>query len=619
MKTERLGNLEHFLEAPGVRGRYVHLTGMPTIQELRDMLLDLPTGAMLVLYWNNPYSVHAICNGSFGISTDDSTSLSRKEFDETIRYLQAQSGQFATLAAKWFYPYPTVEFPVAVFSDSHLPGRGECDDNLYNFQDTALELFDEATVVDNLIGTGQYPAFAHAYMLVLTMDGLQSIEYLPDYTRFSNERREELKVRTDVYPNKVYKAAFSYQAKDHILKLPELGKKLEQTITGLSVLGKPISVNHLKNLDRDRGVAVFEYVDGDSLEHALDRMVGRGEGAACAKLIQNFVTRMRSLPGLIPFETGYEFRLWFGDPPLDKLRTLDENGNETTVMALPVADIDMIPQNILLRDEDAVLIDYEWTFDFPVPVDYVIFRFLYYYLEGKHRTLYKRPELMDVYRTAGFTEEAIRYYTIMETHFQEYVQQSAMVLRNEYEMFGKPLIRRWEIQSMLLSAGGHGITVRYPSQHEEVISSLPTDPADQIPGQSRQEVYHYKIPVTENGEMILYLPAVRLLRIGILSVMGGRSREQEFLVNGDVLAGCVYSFETAEPKISVDVSTNQTGYLMLSLEEIPVSRDAFSEISTAITDYKFLAENRDKQLEALKASTSWKLTKPLRALKKDKE
>ena len=193
-----------------------------------------------------------------------------------------------------------------------------------------------------------------------------------------------------------------------------------------------------------------------------------------------------------------------------------------------------------------------------------------------------------------------------------------MILRNEYDMYGKPLIRRWQIQSMLLSEKGHAINVIYPSQHEETISSVQMERGNDAGG-SRQEVYHYKIPVTQTGEMIVILPTVRLLRIGILSVSGGRSREQEFLVNGNLLAGCVYSFENIQPKLSVEVSVNQSSYLMLSLEEIPSSADAYTEIKTAIEDYKFLAENRDKQLEALKSSASWKLTKPLRSLRGEKE
>ncbi|MCR5282026.1 MAG: hypothetical protein K6E18_01540 [Lachnospiraceae bacterium] len=618
MKTERLGNLEQFFEGIKLRGTYQNLHAMPTKDMVKKWLEELPVGGMLALYWNNPYGVHAICNGDFGIAQGDSAQLSKIRMMTMLEEIRMEGGAYAQLEGKWFYPYPTVEFPVALFSDDHLPQIGECDDNRYNFQDAALELFDEREAVDHLLQTGQYPFFAHAYMLVLTMDGEQSLKLLPDYTRFSNERRQEMQIRTDVYKDRVTKGAFTYMANQHILDLGDLAKKLESAIAGLSVIGQPIALNTITAMDEAAAVAQFAYVEGESLESRLDLMVANGEASAAAKLMLNFVSRLRSLPTLVPFESSYEFRRWFGDISEDKIRCLDEAGNELPVMSLPVTDIDMIPQNIMLTDEKAILIDYEWTFSCAVPVDYVVFRFLYYFLEGKHRLQYKHPEFENLYRQAGITESVKQFFLIMETHFQEYVQQSAMVLRNEYEMFGKPLIRRWQLQSLLMGSTGHAITVRYPSQHEEVISSIPMDRSDLVDGNRRQEVYHYKIPVTENGEMILILPSVRLLRIGILSVSGGRSREQEFLVNGDLMAGCVYSFENPEPKISVDVSTNQAGYLMLSLEEIAVSKDAYGEISSAINDYKFLAENRDKQLEALKSSTSWKLTKPLRALKKEK-
>ena len=69
-----------------------------------------------------------------------------------------------------------------------------------------------------------------------------------------------------------------------------------------------------------------------------------------------------------------------------------------------MTDIDMIPQNIIISDTEAVLIDYEWTFTFTVPVDFVIFRFLYYFLEGKYRMMYKEPVFDELYKKAGFPE-----------------------------------------------------------------------------------------------------------------------------------------------------------------------------------------------------------------------
>ncbi|MBO4337376.1 MAG: hypothetical protein J5842_04820 [Lachnospiraceae bacterium] len=617
VKTERLGNLDHFLECIHKEGRYIRLTDLPDIQKLKSWFEDIDKGEMLVLCWDNPYGVHAICNGTFGQGNSSEANLSRIRLDLLISELKAEGGRYADLSSRWYYPYPTVDFPVAIFSDAHQPEAGECDDNRYNFQDASMELFDEREIIDRLLATGQYPFFAHAYMLVLSLGGEKETDLLPEYTRFSNERRGEMQIRTDVYKDRVEKSAFSILSGPHIHNLAMTGPKLAKALTGLSVLGKPVGINRL--LEEKEGMAVFEFVDGESLETTLDRMVLKGEGELAARLILGFVDHIRSLPNLSVFESSYEFRRWFGDVDSSRICGFDETGKELPVMSLSITDIDMIPQNLLICEEEAVLIDHEWSFTFPVPLDFCVFRFLYYYLEGKYRTMYREPCFEDMYKKAGISESVKQNFLMMETHFQEYVQQSASVLRNEYDMYGKPLIKRWQIQSMLLSSGGHEIVVRYPSQHEETISSTDVERGVEQGSGTRQEVYHYKIPVTESGELILMLPSVRLIRIGILSVIGGRSKEQAFLVNGELLAGCVYYFETDQPKLSVDVSTNQTSYLMLSLEEIPISRDALGEIKTTITDFRSVAENRDKQLEALKSSTSWKLTKPLRMLGKEKE
>ncbi len=617
MRTERLGNLEHFFDSCSVKGNFWKLTELPEISEIRSRLAGLGSDEVLALYWNNPYGLHAICSGEFGFAQTGALQLSRSRMEALMEMTVAEDEALSGMVYKWYYPYPAVEFPVAVFSDNRLPVGGECDDNRYNFHDAALELFDEREMTDRLLETGQYPFLAHAYMLVISPDEGR-IDALPEYTRFSNERREEMKVRTDLYRDKVVKSAFSSQSALHVGHLLEHERKLSGEMLGLSLLGLEMTVNRIRYMQEDGMRAEFDYVDGESLETRLDRMVNNGEGNTAANLMLSFVERLRSLPTLVPFESSYDFRRWFGDVRPENITRTDTEGNRAPVMALPVADIDMIPQNILLTDTQAVLIDYEWTFDFPVPIDYIVFRFLYFYLEGKYRTMYKRDAFEDLYKRAGFTEDLRQNFMMMETHFQEYVQQAALVLRNEYDIHGQPLIRRWQIQSMLLAEDDHAINVIYPSKHEESISSVQMERGNDVAG-TRQEVYHYKIPVTETGEMIVVLPQVRLLRIGILSVSGGRSREQEFLVNGNLLAGCVYSFEDIQPKLSVEVSTNQSSYLMLSLEEIPSSADAYTEIRTAIEDYKFLAENRDKQLEALKSSASWKLTRPLRSLRGEKE
>ena len=62
--------------------------------------------------------------------------------------------------------------------------------------------------------------------------------------------------------------------------------------------------------------------------------------------------------------------------------------------------------------------DYEWTFFFPVPVKYLQYRCLYYYILGNTRR--ERVLGTDLYRTFGITKEEQKQFASMEEHFQQY-------------------------------------------------------------------------------------------------------------------------------------------------------------------------------------------------------
>lgn len=64
-----------------------------------------------------------------------------------------------------------------------------------------------------------------------------------------------------------------------------------------------------------------------------------------------------------------------------------------------MSNIDLVPANILLQDSGVSVIDYEWTFRFPIPCNFILYRMIHYYLEsdGKRAVLrdldfYKRQE-----------------------------------------------------------------------------------------------------------------------------------------------------------------------------------------------------------------------------------
>ena len=172
-RTNRTGNLMRMLD--GDRNRYVALTALPSPEQHSEMLSGCDR---LILYFDNPLSIHLFAQGRPAFSKAEQTEKIRRQLDLAVK----ETGM--KLQSRWYYPYPNTAFPVALFSDDHLPSMGECDDNRYHFDRARLELFEEREAVDALTKAHLYPVFAHAYALVLSK--LQ--EELPVYVRLSNER-----------------------------------------------------------------------------------------------------------------------------------------------------------------------------------------------------------------------------------------------------------------------------------------------------------------------------------------------------------------------------------------------------------------------------------------------
>ncbi len=68
---------------------------------------------------------------------------------------------------EFYYPYPNTAFPMAVYSDSYLPHKGELNINNYYMGVEHMELFDETKAFDTVLGQGMFPFFSNSYMVFL--------------------------------------------------------------------------------------------------------------------------------------------------------------------------------------------------------------------------------------------------------------------------------------------------------------------------------------------------------------------------------------------------------------------------------------------------------------------
>lgn len=81
---------------------------------------------------------------------------------------------------------------------------------------------------------------------------------------------------------------------------------------------------------------------------------------------------------------------------------------EETQYALKITDIDMLFDNIIVKDNNWTVIDYEWSFQFPIPVKFVIYRTLaYWYARLEIEEMWKQDFLMEMVGIT--TQEQIQF------------------------------------------------------------------------------------------------------------------------------------------------------------------------------------------------------------------
>ena len=87
---------------------------------------------------------------------------------------------------------------------------------------------------------------------------------------------------------------------------------------------------------------------------------------------------------------------------------------------------------------DWTVIDYEWTFPFPVPKKFVLYRAIYfaYYqiFKAQGRDLSEWLAMVDI------TREEAAQFAEWETHFQEYLLEGGFPVRNMQRIMGTKVI-----------------------------------------------------------------------------------------------------------------------------------------------------------------------------------
>ena len=382
-------------------------------EEIRAAKSLLKPGGELIIAACNPFGLKYWAGAK-----KDPYSFSK----EALIRLLSETGDGGDM--EFYYPMPDYRIPVTIFSDQYLPGKGDLTDTVTAYDYPGYLSLDIGAAFDAVCQDGQFDRYANAYLAIWRQAGAAAERGAGDhadgcraeYIKYNRTRKEEFQIKTVILgkPRRVEKTALVRAGIEHIASFEEKCRELNRQHRNLRFARPGVK----------EGQAGFPYIKGETLAQRLGQVIGNGKAPVdtVGEALEMILEVDASCYCL--FEVTSEFTSVFGELP---------DGARVGSDSLMVSNIDMLFENILLGDERYCL-DYEWVFFFPVPVEYIKYRILFYFFRQYRSLLTAYRQAEDWLKEFGIEEETAKVYEAMEGSFQAYVhgENQKIYLENYY-------------------------------------------------------------------------------------------------------------------------------------------------------------------------------------------
>lgn len=295
---------------------------------------------------------------------------------------------------KFFYPYPDYKFPLEIFSDDTINSMGY--GRPYNsFEQSRIELFNTENMFKTLREEGVADRFANSFLLEACFEKPAYVNKVI-YVKTNSDRAPQFRINTVIYKNNdelvVRKYSVDDKAITHI-----------QTIKNNESIRKK-SYDNSRIVSSSKNYVEFEYLKESNLyevicEHAKKRNVD-----GIWNVLDIYYNTFFSDAEIKDYKTK-EFETIFG-----------LNDNDVKYECIRPANIDLILDNIYIKNEKLTVIDYEWVFDLYVPVKFIIWRMINE-LYNKKRSLNLVLLQEDVLSHFGINNEDVKLFLDWTLHF----------------------------------------------------------------------------------------------------------------------------------------------------------------------------------------------------------
>ncbi len=307
---------------------------------------------------------------------------------------------------KFYYPYPDYKFPEEIFTTDSIEQYGKR--TVTYLQENHFQLFDIKEICRTFIKEGIMEKFANSFLVEAT-DANAFLENDILYVKVNQDRKEDYRICTSIIKNTqgfsyVVKKALNEKANKHIenmVAVEENTRIIFQYLTGV--------------YEKEENEIWYPYVNEQNLDTEIRSIIDREDFTKEDKkvrifyILDHFIEFCKTSCVFVENFMTKKFCEVFGNE-------IYEQGD---ICMFP-ANIDFILNNVYWKDGKYIIIDPEWIFDFPIPVDFIIWRML----NELYTSNEKLSEIIDngyVMKRYGILEQnKISTYIKWANHFVNY-------------------------------------------------------------------------------------------------------------------------------------------------------------------------------------------------------
>lgn len=299
---------------------------------------------------------------------------------------------------KFYYPYPDYKFPSEIYTDETINSASYGREYM-NLYPTRYSLYNEKSVSDALVKEGIMQSFANSFFIEAVVGERVGQEEQLLYAKMNCGRKEEFRIATIIYQGE----------EKYVIKKP-LNEKSVPHIERVAIKSRMNNIEELLNLPgkyKD-GVIRYEFLEDENLDTKISRMMDGGKTAQIVDTIREIQKILQEHSEEVNYHTE-EFEKIFGDNKMEA---------EKTRTVCP-ANIDCICDNIICRKDGYVIIDGEWIFDMPVPVDFIVWRLVNELYTQHGNRLQKLITRAGMYEKLNILPTACEVYETWAKNFAE--------------------------------------------------------------------------------------------------------------------------------------------------------------------------------------------------------